>query len=628
MKRIIAVYLLLVLIACGNKGTNKESPDDYSKYSRPVIYQLVVRYFSNINETRKTDGSIAENGVGKFDDIDSTAIEALKSLGITHIWLSGILEQATGTDWSSVGSPADDPDILKGIAGSFFAVKDYFDTSPDYATNPSNRLEELKALISRIHAAGLKVMIDIVPNHVARSYHSDIRPELDFGKDDDTSVFFSPQNNFFYLVDPPDQSLCLPSTAECASQCGHADSPLWSGRPEGCDCTFEPETPDGSIGVPRVSGNNQTSASPSAYDWYETVKLNYGYNFVTGEKRFDPIPDTWKKMDEIIKYWQEEFDVDGFRCDFAHFVPVEFWAWEIARAKERNPNAFFVAEAYEKQTELVEAGFDAVYDDPLYDSVKRIFCCGGWANDIDEVLPSDFMFGHVLRYSENHDERRIASPIVSGSNPDDSGFGSAKAGMPVSVMLYLQASGPVLVFNGQEVGEPGAGVEGFGGNDGRTTIFDYWSMPEMVKWVNGHKYDGGRLADWQRQLRGFYGDLSHLINEEPFVTGNFYGLNYFNRSLGSWDGGENLYAFLRYLPNKRLGALVVVNFSDSRSFDGVYVAIPKDALNFMGFDSSSSISVSPKFGFADAQLLTGSQAELQGIKVSLPPLGFAVLMLQ
>ncbi len=621
---ISALICALSLLGCSSSGSNGEDNINNNAPKRPVIYQLVVRYFSNISTTNAKDGDVATNGVGKFDDINEAAIESLKNMGITHIWLTGVLRQATSTAYPGYNIPADDPDILKGKAGSFYAVKDYYDVCPDYAKDPAKRLDEFKALINRIHAAGLRAIIDIVPNHVARTYHSDVRPEEDFGKNDDSTKFFAANNNFYYLVDPLGQSVCLPSTSECATKCGSPDAWVWEGRPAGCDCTVESEKSGGSPGVPRATGDNGTSANVSSNSWYETVKLNYGFNFVTGEKVFDPTPDTWTKMDKIIAYWQQ-MGVDGFRCDFAHYVPTEFWRWAIAKAKERNKNVYFFAEAYENLSGLLEAGFNAVYDDSIYDATKKIFCCGGWANDVDAAMGSDFTFKRLLRYGENHDERRIASPIT-GTDPNNSGLGSAQAGMPFSTLMYLSGGGPVMLFNGQEVGEPGAGAEGFGGDDGRTTIFDYWSMPAMTGWVNGFAYDGGAMLAWQASLRGFYRDLLNLANEEPFRSGQFYGLNFLNKNSAGFGGGHYVYAFLRYNAGKKNPSLILVNFSADTDINELVVKLNTEALSFAGFASGADFTFvfSPVFGFGEETEIDKTTLINNGVKLSLPKLGFAV----
>lgn len=301
---------------------------------RPVIYQLLPRHFGNLNETRRWNGTMAENGCGKFGDLGVAALTALQDMGFTHLWLTGVLEQASGTAYP--GRPADPPDILKGIAGSPYAIKDCFDVCPDYAVDPARRIDEFKALLRRCRAQGLKVIIDFVPNHVARSYGSDVMPGHSFGHGDDTAAFFSRDNHFYYLrsSDPGDgPPLKLPT----------------AGMP-GCSGLFGPET-----GIGRVTGNNAVTWAPSLHDWYETVKLNYGHDFTRGRDTSHlpgpdappgEVPRTWRTMDAILAYWQE-LGVDGFRADMAHMIPMEFWRWSVRRARRRDPHVFFCAEAYD-----------------------------------------------------------------------------------------------------------------------------------------------------------------------------------------------------------------------------------------------------------------------------------------
>jgi glycosidase len=566
----------LVASACG--GPDDGEDPAARELDRVVVYQLAVRLFGNVRGVNRHDGDLSENGVGKFAHIDGRALAALAELGVTHVWLTGVLQQATHTDHTEHGQPPDDPDVLKGKAGSFYAVRDYFDVCPDYALDPAERMAEFESLVARIHAADMKVVIDLVPNHVARTYHSDVRPDLDFGAGDDTTVFFSPRNNFFYLVDPPGQVLSLPEPSG------------WT-RPPGADGTLETEDNDGTPpgDVPRVTGNNRTSPTLDESDWYETVKLNYGYDFVTGTAAYDPVPDTWLKMDEVIAYWQGK-GVDGFRCDFAHWIPVQAWRHLIEAARARDPDAYFFAEAYESSDappgfslpNLVGAGFDAVYDDRTYDVLKRIHCCGAWANDVDAVLPNDLMFSRTLRYGENHDERRLASPLVPGDDPDASGLGSLAASRPFVGTLYLQNSGPLLVYNGQEVGEEAAGAEGFSGDDGRTSIFDYWTMPRFAAWVGEYAYDGSMLGPERRALRAWYVELMDLAARPGFASGGFYSLQSANAARNGYGGGRYLYSFLRYDNVVGTAWLVVANHGpDDATFD---LVIPREALEFIGVD--------------------------------------------
>ena len=631
----IPTYLELNLAATGNQIATVRAR--YNRAGSKIrIYQLFVRLFGNTNETRKEDGTIAENGVGRFNDINDAALKALRDSGFSHIWLTGVLQQATATDYSDIGQPADDPDLLKGLAGSPYAIKDYFDVCPDYAEKPDQRLSEFKSLLERIHKHHLRALIDFVPNHVARSYNSDVKPDQNFGTKgnsgtgDDMSVFFSPQNNFFYLKpDGEGPPLRLPTwkdgqpisptckvvaalhenggTSSASSHLEGRDR----ARPSTCDGLFDGEQDHG-----KVTGNNKATWLPDINDWYETAKLNYGFDFTDPTKSNreypnantpdKPIPDTWKKMDGVLAYWQA-MGIDGFRCDMSHMVPPEFWNWIIARARTRQPDVTFIGEAYDNDPakvpgvdpvisklhggqsnvmfDLLDAGFNAVYDDPTYRAIKKIYEGPGWANDIDGARPYDFIFENSLRYSENHDEVRLAAKTQWG------GLGM-KVGVPVSAILYGLSRGPIMVYNGQEVGEPGEGVEGFGGNDARTSIFDYWSMPELVKWVNDHNYDGKRLSPEQRDLRSFYSRLVNLTSEPAFRDGIFIGLNAANRDNPAYGRLQNeqpsghwLYSFLRYDLNTGQRFLVVVNLNPTTTLQGIRIILPDSVIKSLGLDS-------------------------------------------
>jgi glycosidase len=585
-----------------------------SSDTRTRIYQLFVRLFGNTNETRKRNGTLAENGVGKFAEINDAAITAIREMGFTHVWPTGVLQQATATDYSEFGQPADDTDLLKGLAGSPYAIKDYFDVCPDYVVNPVERLQEFQQLVGRLHAHGLKAIIDLVPNHVARSYGSCVKPDCNFGTcgcagaGDDTTKFFHPHNNFFYLTPsgngPP---LRLPTFRD-----GVALSPTCQLAGAKCDGLFRGETTFG-----RVTGNNCVSWTPQLNDWYETIKLNYGFDFTDPSKSVreypnawspeKPIPDTWKKIDQVIEHWQS-LGVDGFRCDMAHMVPPEMWSWTIAQARRRQPEVFFMGEAYNDDPakvpgsdpvvsqlnfgrgnvlfDLLNAGFNAVYDAPVYRALKRIYDGSGWANDIDREITDEFICHNSVRYAENHDEVRLAARHEWG------GVGM-NVGRPVSAILYGLSRGAIMLYNGQEIGEPGDGAEGFGGDDARTSIFDYWSMPEFTKWVNDHRYDGARLSSEQKSLRAFYGRLINLVGEPAFRDGKFFALNpanhenpAFGRLPGEAASGHWLYAFLRYDISSAQRFLVVANLHPTISFQNIRVLLPDAALKFLDLDSS------------------------------------------
>jgi glycosidase len=584
---------------------------------RVRIYQLFVRLFGNTNETRRRNGTLAENGAGRFGDINHAALSSIRQMGFTHIWLTGVLQQATATDYSDIGQPADDTDLLKGLAGSPYAIKDYFDVCPDYAEKPAERLKEFAQLIERLHAHGLKAIIDLVPNHVARSYDSCVKPDCNFGAcgggagaGDDTTKFFDPHNNFFYLTpDANGPPLRLPTVRD-----GKPISPTCQLPGAKCDGFFEGEKTYG-----RVTGNNVVSWTPHLSDWYETIKLNYGFDFTDPSKSVreypnawtpdKPIPDTWKKIDQVIAHWQL-LGVDGFRCDMSHMVPPEMWSWTIAQARRRWPDVFFIGEAYNDDPakvpgsdpvvsqlnwgqgnvlfDLLNAGFNAVYDAPVYRALKRIYDGSGWANDIDREIADEFIGHNSVRYAENHDEVRLAASREWG------GVGM-NVGRPVSVILYGLSRGVIMLYNGQEVGEAGAGAEGFGGDDARTSIFDYWSMPEFVKWVNDHKYDGARLSDEQRELRKFYSRLVNLVGEPAFRDGKFFPLNPANRDNEQFGrlpseqaSGHWLYAFLRYDPLIGQRFLIIANLHPQIALQNVRVLLPSSALQFLDLTGQPS----------------------------------------
>lgn len=561
------------------------------------IYQLLPRLFGNTNETRKPHGTLAENGVGKFSDINDAALAALRAMGFTHLWLTGVLRQATATDYPALGLPGDDPDLLKGLAGSPYAIRDCYDVCPDCAVEPKERLAEFRALLGRARAVGLRVVIDFVANHLARSHRSVVQPDAEFGAADDRGKFFDPQNNFFYLQpDSPGGGppLRLPTVRD-----GRPVSPTCRAL-GGCDGLFEGERDHG-----KATGNNVASWAPGPHDWYETVKLNYGYDFTTGAREYPtadqpgkPVPDTWQKMDRVLAHWQA-LGVDGFRCDMAHMVPPEFWAWAIGRARARQADALFLAEAYDNDpmkvpggnvlTALLAAGFDAVYDDPSYKVLKGIYDGPKWANDLDAVVGDDALFHRALRYAENHDEVRLAGTGQWG----DVGM---EVGRAVSAVLFGLSRGPVLVYSGQEVGEPAHGAEGFGSDDARTTIFDYWAMPELAKWVNGHRYDGGQLSAAQKKLREFYARLLALVGEPAFRDGECFRLNYanhgnehFGRVAGETSGGHWVYAYLRFDPASGQRFLVLANLHPRETLHEVQVRLPREAVAFLEISADSAL---------------------------------------
>jgi len=520
-----------------------------------LIYQLFVRLYGNKNPTNKYYGSIEENGCGKFNDINDLALQEIRKMSFSHVWFTGVLEHATMTDYSYYGIKPDDPDVVKGRAGSPYAIKDYYDVDPDLASDVKERIQEFEALIERTHQNELKVIIDFVPNHVARTYHSDAKPAeaKDIGQDDDTSKAFSPQNDFYYL---PGKKFWVPGDVVAGG------NELNSDLKDGMFSEFPA----------KATGNDVFYEAPLITDWYETIKLNYGVDYVNGHQTyFDPIPPLWFKMRGILLFWAAK-GVDGFRCDMVEMVPVEFWNWIITQVKEAYPNIIFIAETYNPQDYgkyIFEGKFDYLYDKVgLYDTLKKLMRDEYEAN-VYEIRDQwqrqhNGFTEHMLRFLENHDEVRIASNDFAG-NP--------WLAIPAMIALATLSRGPVMVYCGQEVGEPAEGTTGFSSSDGRTSIFDYCCMPEHQKWLNGGKMDGGKLSNSQKDLRNFYSKLlSITAKHEAISKGGFYDLLYLNDQ----DRGFNhkVYPFLRYKDQDRL--LVISNFN--RNEVTLQVKFPDDLL--------------------------------------------------
>ena len=587
---IVFIILLQFSAFSQSKHSTSRKKMEQPTGDKLIIYQMLPRLFGNTKTVNKPNGSIEENGSGKFNDITDKALQQIKNMGFTHVWFTGVIEHATMTDYSAFGIKADDPDIVKGRAGSPYAIKDYYDVDPDLAIDVKNRMAEYEALIKRTHANGLKVIMDCVPNHVARTYGSDVKPGnvRDFGQDDDTTQAFSPKNDFYYM---PGQHFTVPGGYNPGGD--EFKSPLKDGK-------FD-EHPA------KATGNDVFSASPSINDWFETIKLNYGVDYQNNRTpHFDPIPPLWNKMYDILNFWAAK-GIDGFRCDMVEMVPFEFWGWVIPKLKAEHPGLIFIGEAYNSSlyTKYINTGkFDYLYDKVgLYDAIRRLVSNQPNATtwDINHVWHNDSkdIDQHMLRFMENHDEQRIASRDFAG-NP-----WYAIPGMIVTATL---STGPVMVYFGQEVGEPGIGSEGFGGDDGRTSIFDYWGVPEHQKWINNGNFDGGQLSDDQKKLHNFYSKLLNTVrNSDALKNGKFYELMVNNEHQPGFN--TRLYIYARYTAKQRI--LVITNFN--RTEQNITVKLPPDLLQELNTSTAAE--------FTD--MLSGakfySHDLSDGVTINLPP---------
>ena len=571
------------------------------------IYQLFVRTFGNRNTEPVFDGDKSQNGCGTFANINDKALNALKDLGITHVWLTGVIRHSSMTSYPELGIKSTHPQITKGKAGSPYSIMDYYDIDPDLAVNPQNRMEEFEETVARIHEKGMKVIMDFIPNHLAREYKSLNKPYdvEEFGEYDNKNLAFSKDNNFYYC---PGLELIVPSQQTISSN-PHALIPSYP--------QFQ-EMPA------KASGNDVFSPVPSVNDWYDTVKLNYGVDYQNGcSKHFDTIPNTWYKMLSIMQYWCEK-GVDGFRVDMAEMVPVEFWRWAINELRE-NHDAIMIAEIYQPHLykEYVDAGFDYLYDKVgLYNTLENIYRYGQRADTITNVWNGLQGLGDVmLRFMENHDEVRLASKCF---------VGDAFKALPAVAMAALMNRGPFMIYNGQESGEDAEGAVGFSGDDGRTSIFDYAVMPKHQKWMANGNFDGSDFSDEQRKLYGFYKKLLNFrLSSDAINKGAFYDLMWVNPWYSNFDP-QYVYAFLRYFNNDRL--LVVINFNQNES-RYCEVKISEDAVEYMGLQDLR-ISESQNLRNLVVDAFTGEKIEYdleevstRGIAMNLEPCGIKILKL-
>lgn len=583
-KSIRLVLIVLVLLGCTTPQEKiPETTLMETSNGKIIIYQMMTRLFGNTKTTNKPYGTIEENGVGKFNDINEAALQGIKELGTTHIWYTGVIEHALLTDYTKFGIALDDADVVKGRAGSPYAIKDYYDVNPDLAVDVPNRMKEFEQLVERTHQSGMKVLIDFVPNHVARAYHSDAKPEgvKDLGESDDKSVTFSPSNNFYYL---PVQSFQAPRGY---NSLGEGNTfPTKDGR-------FD-ETPA------KVTGNDQFTASPGINEWFETVKLNYGVDILNNRKTyFDPMPDTWVKMKDILVYWASK-KVDGFRCDMSEMVPVEFWHWVIPQVKAVNPEIIFIAEIYnpdQYRNYLDQGRFDFLYDKVLlYDTLRLLVNQHASTTDISRIQQRlSGINQSMLHFLENHDEQRIASPFFAGD--------PWKA-IPALIISATIDKGPMMIFFGQEVGEPGAGVQGFSGEDGRTSHFDYWGVPEHQKWVNGGNFDGGGLNDEQKQLRQVYGDILRMASTNPAISNGDYA-DLTEHNVAARNMSTKIHAFVRSRGEERLVILSGFNTNTEHvkiqlTEEAVRQLKLQSGVTYIGRDllrSGAEIGLSPDYTF-------------------------------
>jgi glycosidase len=515
--------------------------------NKPIIYQLIPRLFTNYNANCVPGGTLQQNGSGKLNDITPKVLKGIKELAVTHVWYTGVIEHAHKPDYTKYGIPRHNPHVIKGEAGSPYAITDYYDIDPDLAVDVNNRIKEFENLVERTHDEGLNVIIDFVPNHVARQYHSDMKPKgvIDLGANDDSTRYFAHNNNFYYI-------------------------PRQQFSPVGVDL-YSGENPYNEFPA-KASGNDCFNAFPNQNDWYDTVKLNYGVDYGDHTHHFEPMPDTWHKMLDILLYWAGK-GVDGFRCDMAHMVPLEFWQWAIPLVKDHHPHIIFIAEIYDValyRNFITYGHFDYLYDKvTLYDTLRGIQCSNISAARLTSCWQTvEGISANMLNFLENHDEQRFGSKEYAG-NP--------RLVVPSLVVSSMINTGAMMIYAGQELGEQANDAEGYSGHDGRTTIFDYWSLSTLRRWLNNGQVNNDLLSDQEIALRKKYIDILSICNRERAISsGRFFDLMYVNYENPNLNPHRH-YAFLRHIDDTTL--IIIVNFGDTPS--DIKVNIPTHAFDYL-----------------------------------------------
>ena len=621
-KLIYTAFFISILMGCKTETeTEKNMIEENSKPKKAVVYQVFTRLWGNTNTTNKPWGTIEENGVGKFSDFTDKALQEIRELGVTHIWYTGVPHHDVIRDYTKFGISNDDPDVVKGRAGSPYAVKDYYNVNPDLADNVENRLQEFEDLIARSHANGLKVMIDIVPNHVARNYQSVTNPEgtKDFGAEDDKTVTYHVNNNFYYN---PKEAFQVPDFLNGYQPLGGENHPLSDGK-------FD-ENPA------KWTGNGSRASKPSFYDWYETVKVNYGIS-PEGKKDFDELPEgfdnedykkhftfwqdktvpnSWIKFKDIALYWIEK-GVDGFRYDMAEMVPVEFWSYMNSSIKMKNPDAFLLAEVYNPSLyrEYIKKGkMDYLYDKvQLYDTIKHVMQGHGLTDNIPPIQEDlKDIEHHMLHFLENHDEQRIASPEFAGNS---------LKGKPAMVVSATISTSPTMVYFAQELGEDGSENAGFG-SPSRTSIFDYVGVPALQRWVNDKNFDGGKSTKEELELRDFYKKLLNFTINSEALMGEYADIHQHNREKTE-NYNSKLLSFVRYSDHEKL--IVVSNFDAKNTYE-FELKIPQEITSKWNLENKT-YNLENKIGNVQNFELITENGEGK-VKIAIQPLESFILKVQ
>ena len=271
--------------------------------------------------------------------------------------------------------------------------------------------------------------------------------------------------------------------------------------------------------------------------------------------------------------------------------------------EKKFPSLIFIAEVYKKELYaqyIRNIGFDYLYDKSgLYDTLRTVV----EKNVNDDGMPVELwqsttgitrnwqflsdLQPYMLNFLENHDEQRFASDFF--------GKDAANTFAPLYVSLYLNTA-PFMIYFGEETGERGMDEEGFSGCDGRTTIFDWWSVGSVRRLrkliaskgylatsVSGLVKAGLKKEEAEIFLR-FSQAVRFAAEDTAVGMGTTYDLCYCNMSSDGFDKNRH-YAFLRDFEDHTL--LVATNFSGHDSV--MKLTIPEHDFEWMGIPISDEL---------------------------------------
>lgn len=265
--------------------------------------------------------------------------------------------------------------------------------------------------------------------------------------------------------------------------------------------------------------------------WDDTAKLNYANRAV------------WQGQIEAMRFWLEEHAVDGFRCDMAMLVPIEFWQEVARQLRAVKPDLFLLAEAEEDN--LFDGAFDASYAWRLYHLMNDVAQQRCRVDRIREYIRADRdhvpAWAERLMFTSNHDEN-------SWSGSEFTRLGSAMRVM--AAMTFLLPQSLPLIYTGQEVGY-----------DHSFAFFDRDPLP----------------ASELNETTEFYRKLIALRHDSPALASGAQGGSYVEIRTNADDC---LLAFVRESPENRVVAILNVSpFEVHADFDaGIYAGGYTDAM--------------------------------------------------